>query len=123
MKDVMTRTRGLIIVVVLLVGAIIYDVMKNSRDETLPVANAEKLLTDQVAAWNRGDLTEFLKSYDMSDDITFYSDDRIARGWVSLNDRYRRRYGESTAAMGWLTFGDLETTRLSNEAAMVRGRW
>src|SRR5438105_1030521 len=84
-RAVMTKTRGLIVIVVLLVGAIAYDVVKSHLGETVPIAEAEKLLTEQQEAWNRGDLTEFLKSYDMSEEITFYSDDKVSRGWVSLN--------------------------------------
>lgn len=119
----MTRTRGLLIVIALLVGAIAYDVVKSNANETVPVASAEKLLTDQAAAWNRGDLDGFLKSYDMNDNITFFSDDRVSQGWVTVSDRYQKHYGGGKAAMGKLEFSDLRFTPLAGDAVMARGRW
>ncbi len=76
----------------------------------------------QQDAWNRGDLDAFLSHYAMTDDITFYSDDKVSKGWVGLNDRYRKRYSDP-ALMGKLEFTELEYTPLSADAVMVRGRW
>ena len=43
-------------------------------------------------------------------------------GWQETLDRYKQRYPDR-AAMGALTFSDLDTTVLSPEAALVFGRW
>ena len=46
----------------------------------------------------------------------------VERGWQAVRDRYRRRYPDR-AAMGHLTFSNLEITVLAPRAALVFGRW
>jgi ketosteroid isomerase-like protein len=82
------------------------------------------MLKDQEAAWNRHDLTEFLKSYNMSETISFFTDDVVACGWVGVNDRYQRGYGKDPdKLMGQLSFTDLVVEACSNDVVVIRGRW
>ena len=65
------------------------------------------LLTDQTAAWNRGDIEAFMNGYWNSEQTEFVSAQGISRGWQALLERYRRGYPDRKA-MGHLTFSGLE---------------
>jgi beta-aspartyl-peptidase (threonine type) len=82
-----------------------------------------KLLDDQTAAWNRGDLTAFMQGYWHSPEVTFFSGDSIVRGWESTLQRYRDRYQSSGKEMGKLSFTEENIEMLSPDAAMVTARW
>ncbi len=85
-------------------------------------AGIRAVLDAQVAAWNRGDLEAFMAGYWKSDRTAFVGSSGILRGWQAVLDRYRRSYPDR-AAMGRLTFSDLEITVLAPDAALVLGRW
>ena len=81
-----------------------------------------KVMDDQAAAWNRGDLEAFMIGYWKSDKLKFVSGDRITYGWQPTLDNYRKKYG-SPGMMGKLSFSDLDITVLSRSAAFVVGSW
>jgi ketosteroid isomerase-like protein len=80
------------------------------------------VLEQQAAAWNRGDVAGFMQEYWKSEKVVFVGREGVTRGWQTVFDRYKRTY-PNRAAMGKLTFSDLEITRLSGDAALVLGRW
>jgi beta-aspartyl-peptidase (threonine type) len=88
-----------------------------------PQAIVEKLLADQQAAWNRGDLEGYMAGYWRSPELTFYSGASVTRGWQPTLDRYRKRYQGEGREMGALTFSDLEVEPLSDGVALARGKW
>jgi uncharacterized protein (TIGR02246 family) len=88
-----------------------------------PADAVRAVLDTQVAAWNRGDLDEFMAGYWKDDKLTFYSGDTIVSGWQKTFDRYRQRYQAEGKEMGKLDFRDLQFDTLGDDAAMVRGRW
>lgn len=81
-----------------------------------------KVMDDQAAAWNRGDVETFMQGYWNSPELRFVSGDKITRGWQQTLDNYMRSYPDK-AAMGNLTFSELEITVLSKDAAQVVGSW
>ena len=83
----------------------------------------QKVLDDQVAAWNRGDIEAFMDGYWESPDLVFTSGGNVQRGWQTTLDRYRATYGNSPETMGRLSFSDLEIHPLGDEAAWALGRW
>lgn len=85
-------------------------------------AQIEKVMNDQSAAWNRGDIDGFMKGYWQSEKLLFISGDNVTRGWQPTLLRYKKNY-DSRAKMGVLTFSDLEITVLSTDAAVVLGSW
>ena len=89
----------------------------------IDAAAIRKVLDDQVAAWNRGDLEGFMAGYWKSDDLVLYSGGDIPKGWQATLERYRRRYQAEGKAMGTLTFADVDVQPLSSEHAFVRGKW
>jgi beta-aspartyl-peptidase (threonine type) len=80
-----------------------------------------KVMADQAAAWNRGDIESFMQGYWNSDKLTFVSS-QVTRGWKPTLERYKKTY-DTREKMGTLTFSDLEINVLSNEAATVLGSW
>jgi len=80
-----------------------------------------KVMDDQAAAWNGGDLEAFMQGYWNSEKLVFVGSE-VTRGWQPTLDRYKRTYG-TREKMGTLTFSDLEITVLSKDAAVVLGSW
>ena len=85
-------------------------------------AAIRKVMDDQAAAWNRGDIDGFMAGYWRSEKLTFVSGTNVTRGWQQTLDRYKKGY-DTRAKMGTLTFSDLEITVLSKDAAVVLGSW
>ena len=85
-------------------------------------SDIRKVMSDQAAAWNRGDIDGFMRGYWNSEDLVFVSGDSVTRGWRPTLERYKKSY-DSREKMGALTFSDLEITVLSRDAAVVLGSW
>lgn len=85
-------------------------------------AAIRRVMDDQAAAWNRGDIEAFMAGYWRSDKLVFVSGDKVTRGWQQTLDNYKRSY-DTRAKMGTLTFSDLEFSILSKDAAIVLGSW
>lgn len=82
-----------------------------------------KIMDDQAAAWNRGDLDAFMSiGYWRSDKLKFVSGDRITYGWQQTLDNYKKTYA-TKELMGTLTFSELEVEIISKDAAFVTGSW
>ena len=80
------------------------------------------LMSRQCAAWNQGDLDEFMEYYWKSEGLTFSSGGQTTRGWQATMDRYHRTY-RAAKQMGKLAFSELEVTPLGDSAALMLGRW
>jgi uncharacterized protein (TIGR02246 family) len=80
-----------------------------------------KVLLAQEAAWNRGDLEAFAQTYKDSPDTLLISGS-VSRGYASLVDAYRKNYPDR-AAMGTLSFSELEAHPLDERFAVVVGRF
>jgi ketosteroid isomerase-like protein len=92
-------------------------------DDTAPVQSAVRAVLDQqVKDWNAGDIEKFMRGYDRSEKTRFASGGNITLGWQAVMDRYRRTYSDK-AAMGTLTFSDLDITVASEDSALAFGRW
>jgi len=86
------------------------------------VVAIRKVLDEQVAAWNRGDIEGFMGGYWNSPELTFISGENLTRGWQPTLERYKKGY-DSRAKMGVLSFSDLEITVLNKRSAVVLGKW
>jgi ketosteroid isomerase-like protein len=97
---------------------------QDSPEKSLTQEQAiEKVLKDQVEAWNKGSLEGFMAGYWQSADLSFYSNKSITHGWQQTLDRYKSRYQSEGREMGKLTFKDLEIEMLGTDNAFVRGKW
>ncbi|MBB5327539.1 YybH family protein [Tunturiibacter gelidoferens] len=80
-----------------------------------------KVLLAQEAAWNKGDLTAFASGYKDSPDTLFIGH-QLSRGYAGMVDQYKRDY-PTRAAMGTLSFTDLEVHPLDENFAVCIGKY
>ena len=77
------------------------------------------LLADQADAWNQGNLEAFVKPY--AEDCIFVGK-QIAKGRDKVLARYKNLY-PTAAAMGKLTFRNLEVHEIGERMALAIGEW
>lgn len=63
-----------------------------------------------------------MEDYLKDESLRFASGGNVNRGWQATIERYKARYPDK-AAMGTLSFTDLEIEVFSQKDAMVFGRW
>jgi uncharacterized protein (TIGR02246 family) len=80
------------------------------------------ILATQTAAWNRGDLENFMKGYWENDSLMFIGKSGVTYGYKNTLDNYKKSYPD-LAAMGKLTFTLIQVKKLSNEFYHVTGKW
>jgi ketosteroid isomerase-like protein len=81
-----------------------------------------KVLSQQAKAWNNGDIDGYMEGYLRSDTLRFASGGGVSYGWEITLNRYKKGYPDR-ATMGWLTFSDIDIQIISNDAAIVFGKW
>jgi uncharacterized protein (TIGR02246 family) len=102
------------------------------RAQAAPGEHAEAtairtVLEEQVAAWNRGDITGFMASYEDSPQTTFVGTASVNKGFQPILERYKKGYANKEQ-MGTLTFKELDIRMLPTaggvtEYAVVTGRF
>jgi hypothetical protein len=80
-----------------------------------------QLLDTQVAAWNRGSIPDFMQGYENSPETTFVGK-TVQHGYASVLERYRKSFS-NRAAMGVLSFTDLQIRLLDPHCGVVTGRY
>jgi beta-aspartyl-peptidase (threonine type) len=85
-------------------------------------AQVRKVLEDQVAAWNRGDIETFMAGYWNSDQVQFVSGNGITHGYADVLARYKKGY-PTQAQMGKLTFTGLEIHQDCADSAYAIGQF
>ena len=86
-----------------------------------PEQEIRRVLDDQVAAWNGGDIPAFMEGYDKSESTTFVGT-AITKGHAQVLANYLKRY-PTREKMGTLRFSDLEIRPLGADYASVIGRF
>lgn len=95
-----------------------FSVTGQTKDELA----IRQILTEQDAAWNRGDVEAFMQGYWKSDSLMFIGKSGITYGWQKTLENYKEHYPD-TAAMGKLDFEYIEIKRLSVNYFFVVGKW
>ena len=98
-----------------------YWVVSRWQRDTDPEVRA--VLMRQQDAWNAGDLERFMTDYWDSEELTFFKEGTVSRGYAALLARYRKSYQADGNEMGTLTFSDLDITPMGAATATARGRW
>ncbi|MEJ0030284.1 MAG: DUF4440 domain-containing protein [Bacteroidota bacterium] len=80
-----------------------------------------QLLMRQQAAWNQGNVEEFMEGYWKSDSLMFIGS-KITYGWDSTLARYHRTY-PNTDAMGKLDFTFYDFKFIGDDACLVTGKY
>lgn len=123
------RRRSWILIVILCFLLIAHVFLRINLPAWKSYANADtaasvrKVLDEQVAAWNRGDLEAFMEGYWKSPELKFFSGTDATAGWQATLERYRKRYQSEGREMGTLTFEDVEVNPLAADGAWARGQW
>lgn len=80
-----------------------------------------KVLLKQQDAWNHGNIDSFAQGYKNSPDIIFLTH-QVSRGYAGMVEEYKRDY-PNKAAMGTLTYSELEVHVLDEKYAVVIGKY
>ncbi|MEM9706359.1 MAG: nuclear transport factor 2 family protein [Pseudomonadota bacterium] len=80
------------------------------------------VINAQAAAWNEGDLNAFMEGYWKSPNMRFVSGTDVTSGWAQTLRRYQDRYRDG-GPLGVLSFRDLEVEMVTNDVAVVVGRY
>jgi uncharacterized protein (TIGR02246 family) len=78
-----------------------------------------RVLSDQVQAWNQGDIDAFMNGYENSPTTVFIGK-TVQRGYEAVRRRYHEQY-PTPEKMGKLTFSDLSVNLLDAGYASVTG--
>ena len=81
-----------------------------------------KVMEEQDAAWNRGDIDTYMETYWKSDSLLFIGKKGPTYGWENTKNNYKKGYPD-TASMGKLSFELINVKRLSAEYYSVVGKW
>jgi uncharacterized protein (TIGR02246 family) len=85
----------------------------NASDE----AAIRAAIAAQADAWNRGDISTFMQTYEDSPETTFIGA-KVRKGYGPILERYKQAYTNSEQ-MGKLTYGDLEVRLLPSSSGAV----
>jgi len=96
----------------------------SSSSTTPPSAETaiRQLMADQAAAWNKGNIDEFMKGYWNNDSLMFIGHSGITYGYQQTLDHYKKDYSNADQ-MGQLFFTLLKVKPLSPDYYFVIGKW
>jgi ketosteroid isomerase-like protein len=95
-----------------------FIVFAQSADETA----IQKLMQKQAAAWNAGNIEEFMKGYWQNDSLMFIGHGGITYGYKNTLDNYKKNY-DNKEKMGTLFFSDVKMKRLAADHYFIVGKW
>ncbi|HEV2681212.1 MAG TPA: nuclear transport factor 2 family protein [Rhodanobacter sp.] len=115
----MTARRFLIALVILLMmagsGAAGLGRAATVDDDAITI---RQVMDQQQAAWNRGDVVDYMRGYKDAPDTTFVGSS-VRKGYRAILDSYRKHYA-TKQQMGRLTFSDLDVRLLPGASGEVR---
>ena len=114
--------KNLIIISALILVAAGAAFGQTEKQKAKIILEIQKVMTDQTAAWNRGNIDEFMEGYWKSEEMRFVSDNGFTMGWQGALDRYKKTY-DTPEKMGDLTFDDPVIVVLDKNNAYVFGRF
>ena len=82
----------------------------------------KKVLFDQQAAWNSGDIEAFMEGYWNSPELSFIGKSGITKGWDETLLNYKKGYPNKDA-MGQLTFEVKKLRALSESVCIMNGKY
>jgi hypothetical protein len=91
----------------------------NDEDFKTDIRNS---MDAQIESWNSGDLEGFMQPYWKSDSMRFIGKSGVNKGWETTLNNYKRGYPDK-ATMGTLEFDILSIEKISDDHAMVIGKW
>jgi ketosteroid isomerase-like protein len=107
------------LLLILMIG---FVACKNTPISKEPKNQIMAVLMEQQSAWNKGDIELYMKGYYKSDSLRFASGGHVTYGWETTLNRYKKGYPDKKT-MGTLQFSEIDIKLLSENAAMVFGKW
>jgi len=93
-----------------------------SKAQSTDEMAVRKILSDQSAAWNHGDIEGFMHGYWENDSLMFIGKNGVTYSWNKTLSNYKKNYPD-TASMGKLAFTLISVKYLSPEYYHVIGKW
>ncbi|MBU6247704.1 MAG: SgcJ/EcaC family oxidoreductase [Xanthomonadaceae bacterium] len=109
------RFRRVIVLLMLLAGTLCAAHAAPPVDDAAAI---RRVMAEQQAAWNRGDVVAFMQGYKDAPDTTFVGSS-VRKGYRQILASYREHYA-TKAQMGTLTFSDLDVRLLPGASGAVR---
>lgn len=94
----------------------------NNKNQSAEKEAIAQVIFDQQNAWNRGDIEGYMQGYAKTDTLRFASGGNVSYGWLPTLERYQEGYPDKET-MGKLIFSKIDIQILSDEAALVFGKW
>jgi ketosteroid isomerase-like protein len=94
----------------------------NAFTQTTDEQMIKAAMTEQLNAWNAGDIDRYMETYWHSDSLMFIGKSGPTYGWEKTKANYKKGYPD-TAAMGKLDFEIINMKRLSVMYYSVVGKW
>ncbi len=89
--------------------------------QVTPSVAIQRVLEDQAAAWNAGDIPTFMRAYKNSPDTTFIGKS-VEHGYAPILERYKKAYATKDA-MGTLDYSEITVRELGANYAVVTGKF
>ena len=89
-----------------------------TKDET----SIKKVLSDQIIAWNKGNVDDFMKGYWNNDSMIFMGASGPNYGYQKTLNNYKKNYPDTTA-MGKLSFEFNVIKKLSPDYYFIIGKY
>lgn len=89
---------------------------------TTDIEEIRMVLASQAEAWNEGDIEGYMAGYMQSDSLRFASGGNVTYGWKITMARYKKGYPDKLS-MGKLIFSEIDIQLISENAALVFGKW
>ena len=80
------------------------------------------VLIEQEKNWNKGNIEKYMDGYYRSDSLRFVSGGNVRYGWEKTLEGYKNTYPDKSI-MGKLTFSEIDIKVISENDALVFGRW
>lgn len=106
----------------ILLLSILFIVTKTVTAQSADETAIRKILDEQTAAWNRGDIESFMKGYWENDSLMFIGKSGVTYGYTNTLNNYKKGYPD-TASMGQLIFTLIQVKKLSKEYYHITGKW
>ncbi|MFI4959801.1 MAG: YybH family protein [Lysobacterales bacterium] len=114
----MTGRRFFILLAILLTLTGLGSAGSTMAATTDDAAAIRQVMDQQQVAWNRGDVTDYMRGYKDAPDTTFVGTS-VRKGYRAILDSYRKHYA-SKEQMGRLTFSDFDVRLLPGTRGEVR---
>ncbi len=122
----MRNVASIVVILIFLLSSCKRSIQEVHIIESIPFSTAksdiEKVLFDQMNAWNKGDIDAFMEGYIKSEELVFVGRSGLNKGWEQTLTNYKRSYPD-LETMGKLNFEVLELDSLSNHIYRMIGTY